>query len=86
MSQRRACQLIGIASSTFPDPRKICGFRERLTKQVIELACQFGRYGYRRITTLLNREGWRVNHKRVECIWKPEGLKVSEKQPKCKRL
>jgi len=51
------------------------------------LAIRYGRYGYRRITALLNNEyGWRVNHKRVERIWRREGLKVPKKQPKRKRL
>ncbi len=47
---------------------------------------RYGRYGYRRITALLNREGWLVNHKRVERIWRREGLKVPQKQPKRGRL
>jgi len=60
---------------------------EQLTDGVIALATQYGRYGYRRITALLNNEyGWRVNHKRVERIWRKEGLKVPKKQPKRKRL
>lgn len=46
----------------------------------------FGRYGYRRITALLRGEGWWVNHKRVERIWRREGLKVPKKQPKRGRL
>jgi len=52
------------------------------------LASKYGRYGYRRITALLNDEkhGWRVNHKRVERIWRKEGLKVPQKQPKRARL
>ncbi len=49
-------------------------------------ACQYGRYGYRRITALLRNEGWRVNHKRIERIWRQEGLKVPQKQPKRGRL
>jgi len=53
---------------------------------VIELATQYGRYGYRRITALLKREGWMVNHKKVELIWRREGLKVPQKQPKRGRL
>jgi len=52
----------------------------------IELATQYGRYGYRRITALLNQEGWLVNHKRVERIWRREGLKVPQKQLKRARL
>ena len=35
---------------------------------------------------MLRTEGWRVNHKRVERIWRQEGLKVPQKQPKRGRL
>jgi putative transposase len=48
----------------------------------MELAGEYGRYGYRRITALLRQEGFQVNHKRVERIWRQEGLKVPQKQPK----
>ena len=51
-----------------------------------ELATQYGRYGYRRITAMLCREGWNVNHKRIERLWRREGLKVPQKQPKRRRL
>jgi transposase InsO family protein len=57
-----------------------------LTGAITALALQYGRYGYRRITALLNREGWQVNHKRVERIWRREGLKVPQRQPKRRRL
>jgi len=60
---------------------------KHLTQDILELATKYGRYGYRRITALLNNEKhWRVNHKRVERIWRREGLKVPEKQPKRARL
>ena len=59
---------------------------ERLVARVIELATQYGRYGYRRITALLRQEEWQVNHKKVERIWRQEGLKVPKKQPKRRRL
>jgi len=58
----------------------------RLVTRIIELATHYGRYGYRRITALLGEEGWKVNHKRVERIWRREGLKVPQKQPKRGRL
>jgi putative transposase len=58
----------------------------QLTSRIIALAGEYGRYGYRRITALLQREGWPVNHKRVERIWRQEGLKVPAKQPKRGRL
>jgi transposase InsO family protein len=57
-----------------------------LTARIVELACQYGRYGYRRITTLLKQESWQVNHKRVERIWRREGLKVPKRQPRRKKL
>jgi transposase InsO family protein len=57
-----------------------------LTESIVRLATQYGRYGYRRITTLLQWDGWQVNHKRVERIWRREGLKVPQKQPKRGRL
>ena len=59
---------------------------EALTRDIIDLASEYGRYGYRRITAMLNARGWQVNHKRVERIWRREGLKVPKKQPKRGRL
>ena len=53
---------------------------------MIELACEYGRYGYREVTALMRNEGTVINHKRVERIWKQEGLKVPQKQPKRGRL
>jgi transposase InsO family protein len=59
---------------------------DALTRRIVELAAVYGRYGTPRITALLRREGWCVNHKRVERIWKGEGLKVPKKQPRRGRL
>ena len=59
---------------------------EALSADIIELARQYGRYGYRKITALLRDAGWLVNEKRVERIWRREGLKVPAKQPKRGRL
>src|SRR5690606_38461776 len=67
-------------------PLKKVDDEEVLTQDIVRLAQQYGRYGYRRITALLHAEGWRVNHKRVERIWREQGLKVPKKQPKKKRL
>lgn len=60
---------------------------EQLTADIIALARQYGRYGYRKIAELLrSQSGWVVNDKRVERIWRREGLKVPHKQPKKGRL
>jgi len=66
----------------------ISGEESRLVTDIISLATKYGRYGYRRITAMLNNSdnGWQVNHKRVERIWRQEGLKVPKKQPKRGRL
>lgn len=86
LSERRVCRAIGQARSTqryVPQPREDEG---PLTQDILRLAGQYGRYGYRRITTLLETEGWSVSPSRVERIWKREGLKVPQKQPKRGRL
>jgi putative transposase len=57
-----------------------------LTADIVALATEYGRYGYRRITALLRAAGWAVNVKRVERIWRLEGLKVPSKQPRKGRL
>lgn len=74
------------ARSTQRRCRHVASDEPRLVRRIVELAGNYGRYGYRRITALLRREGWQVNHKRVERIWRQEGLKVPKRQPKRRRL
>lgn len=50
------------------------------------MASEYGRYGYRRITKLLQNAGWNVGRDRVQCIWRREGLKVPAKQKPRGRL
>ena len=78
--------MLGQARKTQHRTPCITDEEERLTARIVELATQYGRYGYRRVTALLRREGFGVNHKRVERIWRREGLKVPKKQPKRRRL
>jgi transposase InsO family protein len=77
---------LGQPRSTQRHILKIPDDEERLVEHIVTLASQYGRYGYRRITALLRNEGWEVNHKRVERIWRREGLKVPKRQPKRGRL
>jgi putative transposase len=86
LSERRVCRALGQHRST---QRKIPTGPDdeaALTADIIALALQYGRYGYRRVTALLREAGWKVNRKRVERIWRREGLKVPQKQPKKGRL
>ncbi len=86
VTERRACAALGQSRGlqrrkpTRPDDE------EALTADIIKLARQYGRYGYKRITALLRVEGWVVNHKRVERIWRQEALKVPQKHKKKGRL
>ena len=85
-SERRICRALGIQRSSIryiPEPRSDEG---PLRADIVRLAAQYGRYGYRRVTALLWQEGWKISPSRVERIWKQEGLKVPQKQPKRGRL
>jgi len=86
ISERRTCRALAqpltiqrYSPAALPD-------EDPLTRRVVKLAAKFGRYGYHRNTALLRNEGWWVNHKRIERIWRREGLKVPQKQPKRGRL
>ena len=80
--------MLGQARATQRLRPLISGEESRLVADITSLATKYGRYGYRRITAMLNNsaKGWQVNHKRVERIWRQEGLKVPKKQPKRGRL
>ena len=86
VSERFACRVLGQHRSTQRKKPHGRPDEEALTADIIRLASRYGRYGYRRITAMLRSEGWTVNAKRVERIWRREGLKVPQKQPKKGRL
>lgn len=86
VSERRACRVLGQHRSTQRKVPQTPDDEAALTADIIELARQYGRYGYRRITKMLRTAGWSVNKKRVERLWRREGLKVPSKQPKRGRL
>ena len=64
MSERRACRVVGQNRSTQRHRTLAPQDEPSLVTRTLQLAGEYGRYGYRRITALLRREGWRVNHKR----------------------
>jgi putative transposase len=86
VSERRACLVLDQPRRTQRYQSVVASDEDALTAAIIRLASLYGRYGYRRVTALLRAEGWHVNHKRVERIWRREGLKVPSKQPKRGRL
>ena len=86
VSERRSCRVISQHRSTQRKRRQEKVDEELVTGDIIKLAREYRRYGYRRISVLLKNTGWQVDAKRVERIWRREGLKVPMKQPKRGRL
>ncbi len=86
VSERRACRALGQHRSTQRKSPRGRDDEAQLTADIIELARRYGRYGYRKITAMLQEAGWLVNEKRVERIWRREGLKVPQRQPKRGRI
>ena len=86
VSQRRACKVLGQCRSTQRRAPVAPDDEPRRVARMVGLATKYGRYGYRRVAALLRSEGFAVNHKRVERLWRREGLKVPQRQPKRGRL
>jgi len=86
VSERRTCRVLDQHRSVQRHVPQRREDEDLVTALIIQLASQFGLYGYQRITALLRNAGWCINHKRVERIWKQEGLKVPQKQPKRGRI
>jgi transposase InsO family protein len=79
--------LIGLARSSLQyQPAQRDRDDEALRFALIRLAKQYGRYGYRKIAELLRIEGWKVNHRKVERIWREEGLQLPQRHRKRRRL
>lgn len=86
VSERRACKVVGQARGTQRYEHRKAEQDKPLVKRMKELGRAHPRYGYRRITVLLRREGWKVNGKRVRRLWRKEGMKVPVRQRKKRRL
>lgn len=86
VSERRACRAIGQVRASYRYRPRRAPSQERLRERILALAKEYGRYGYRTVTGMLQREGWDVGKDRVYTIWRHEGLKVPQKQPKRARL
>jgi putative transposase len=79
VSERRACEVLGQPRSTQRYAVHEDEFEKRLVKRMLELVREHPRFGYRRITALLQQESWKVNRKRIYRLWVAEGLKVPRK-------
>ena len=86
VSERVACKVVGQPRSTQRYQPILRQDEDALTQAIVSLAGQYGRYGYRRVTALLQDQGWTVSRDRVQRIWRREGLKVPKKQKPRGRL
>ncbi len=86
VSERRTCRVLVQHRSTQRHRSRDDADEQRLTADIVALARDYGRYGYRRIHALLGHAGWQVSLSVVERIWRREGLKVPKRQPKRRRL
>lgn len=85
-STAAACRALRLNRSSFYlEPTESVESR-RLHKEIVELSSKHPRYGYRRVTALLRREGFEVNAKRVARVRREEGVQVRKKQRKTRRL
>lgn len=86
MTERRACRVLSVNRTAFRyEPVRLAD-EDEVRAEIIELACNYGRVGYRMVTAMMRNKGRRINHKRVERIWREEGLKLPKRQTKKRRL
>jgi putative transposase len=80
LRERRACKIVGIdrSSHRYKSKKTDEAIRERL----IELAHEKRRYGSPRLHILLRREGYVINHKRTERIYREASLSLRKRRRK----
>ena len=84
--ERRACRVLNINRTAYRYVPVKLPDEDEIRSAVIDVACNYGRVGYRMATSMLRNTGLKINHKRVERIWREEGLKLPKKQSKKRRL
>jgi len=85
-SQRAACRILGLARSTYGYRGRPATAREELLRQrLLALSAEHPRYGYRRISALLRREGWRAGKRQIQRLRRDEGLRVPPSKRKLVR-
>lgn len=84
LSQLRACRVFGVARSSIRY-QSVRPTQAALRARLRELASVRVSFGYPRLHVLLRREGWPINHKRTERLYREEGLSLHRKRPKRRR-
>jgi transposase InsO family protein len=87
LSERRACQITGQHRSTQRhQPRRGADRDDALRERLRRLSAEHPRWGYRLAWGAVRNEGWAVNRKKVQRLWREEGLRVPQRKRKRYRL
>ena len=86
VTERRACRVLSVNRTAYRYEPVRLPDEDEVRADIIDKACNFGRVGYRMVTNMMRNNGTRINHKRVERIWREEGLKLPKKQVKKRRI
>ena len=86
LSERRACQIVGQHRSTQRRPPCLAQDDQALRTRLRKFSKDRPRWGYRRAHCQLREEGWAVNRKRVQRLWREEGLRVPVRRRRRQRL
>ncbi|WP_462418634.1 IS3 family transposase [Kytococcus sp. Marseille-QA3725] len=83
VSERMACRLVGLSRSAYRRPLKgdtVTDPDRALREWLRAWAKDHPRYGYRRAYHDARAEGWVVNHKKIQRLWRDEGLRVPQRR------
>jgi putative transposase len=86
ISERRACRYVGQHRSTQRHEPVVAGEDQALRGQLRQISRDRPRWGYRRAHQLLLEQGWELNRKRTQRLWREEGLRVPQRRRKRLRL
>lgn len=87
LSERRACRIVGQHRSTQRhEPRRGRDRDDCLRERLREISVEHPRWGYRLAWGVVREEGWAVNRKRIQRLWREEGLRVPQRKRKRLRL
>lgn len=84
-SASQACRALGLARSSYYATSRRSNESIRKENRIVELSKDKPRYGYRRITALMRREGEQANPKRVQAVRRKHGLQVRKRQRRTRR-
>ena len=86
VTERGACRALSVNRTAYRYEAIRLADEDEVRADIIDKACNYGRVGYRMVAAMMCNEGRKINHKRVERIWREEGLKLPKRQEKKRRL